>query len=429
MEAVSVPETTRYFTSRPGAAGARYFWQPSKALQQAGWRLHRLPDDRRQAIDRALALNAALDAWRRGEAPIGVPTPATLVEPRTLAAVIRAYKASRFWEAVRPRTRRAYQQNIDFLESWAGDRLVAAITPATVEVLYTSLRVKTPSKAAAVITMLRILLQHAVKMNLVATNAASRAGIKGRPPSGRIWPREAVRLFVAAADEAGWHSVGTAVTLAHWFGQREGDVLALPRTAVTGARLDVRQSKTGARVSIPETPAVRARLDSELARQDKRAADVAAEGATLMPASTLLVCETTGRPWSEHHFRHVFADIRAALAKAHPAIAHADGTEEQTGKLLFMHLRHTAVTELSIAGVTPQQITSITGHSLATVTTILSRYLVVTSELADVAAAKRNAYDAARMLVTFQPERPAPAAAAPRAAPSSRQASAAPARD
>jgi hypothetical protein len=41
------------------------------------------------------------------------------------------------------------------------------------------------------------------------------------------------------------------------------------------------------------------------------------------------------------------------------------------------------VTLLSVAGYTPQQIATITGHSLRTVSQILERYLARTKDLAD----------------------------------------------
>ena len=386
----------RYFVEKPGAAGARFFWQPAAALRVHGWHLVRLPDTRGQALAKAEQLNAELDAWRRGEAAPHAPAPPKLIEPRTLSAVIRTYRASRFFTELRPRTKRGYAQNIAFLEQWAGDMRAAAITPKVVETLYSSMRRATPAKAAAVITMLRILLEAARREGFVTTNAASRAGIKGSAPSGRIWPREAVRLFVATADAMGLHSIGSAVMINHWLGQREGDILALTPAAVAGGRITLTQSKTGAKVSIPDNAAVRARILAELACQDARAQARRDQGATPLPASTLLVCEATGRPWREDHFRHSFAAVRAALAAAHPTIAHADGTMEQSAELLFKNLRHTAVTEMAIAGCTTPQIAGITGHSLAGVNHILSRYLSRTADLADAAAAKRTAYDQAR---------------------------------
>lgn len=55
--------------------------------------------------------------------------------------------------------------------------------------------------------------------------------------------------------------------------------------------------------------------------------------------------------------------------------------------LHFHDLRGTAVTMLSEAGCSPQQIAAITGHSLKTVTVILERYLARTRALADQAIA------------------------------------------
>jgi hypothetical protein len=391
----------RYFVEKRGAAGAIYYWQPNNALTAAGWHLIRLPDDRRQAIAKAETLNAELDAWRTGTAlPTAAGKPSPYVEDGTLAAVIRTYKASRFYTGLRERTKRSYKQNMDFLEKWGGDKRVAAITPETVEKLYVSLYERTPSKAAAVITMLRMLLQAAIRMRLVTMNAASKAGIKGRPHSGSIWPQGAIALFAEMADAEGWHSVGTAVILNNWLGQRQADILQLPRKAVADGRAAVLQSKTGARVSVPASPAITARISAELAHQktleEARTAALAKKGAIALPKdppATLLLCETTGAPWTEHYFRHVFADIRAKLAKAHPTIAHPDGTEVDTTKLVYMHLRHTAVTAMAVSGSTAMQIAGVTGHSLAGVNQILARYLSLTSELADQAIGNRIAYE------------------------------------
>jgi integrase len=58
------------------------------------------------------------------------------------------------------------------------------------------------------------------------------------------------------------------------------------------------------------------------------------------------------------------------------------GTEAPVD-LHFHDLRGTAVTLLSEAGCTPQQVATITGHSLKTVHRILERYLARTRGLAE----------------------------------------------
>jgi hypothetical protein len=61
---------------------------------------------------------------------------------------------------------------------------------------------------------------------------------------------------------------------------------------------------------------------------------------------------------------------------------------DKPARLHFHDLRGTTVTLLSEAGCTPQQIASITGHSLRTVSQILEHYLARTRGLAEEAIAK-----------------------------------------
>jgi len=80
-----------------------------------------------------------------------------------------------------------------------------------------------------------------------------------------------------------------------------------------------------------------------------------------------------GRPWAPNAFRKAWG---AAAAKAGIIGLH------------FHDLRGTAVTRLSEAGCTPQEIARFTGHSLRDVAAILDRYLARTDKLASNALAK-----------------------------------------
>jgi len=373
----------RYFVEKPGKDGSRYFWQPAKALRDLGWPAERLDNDRTKAITRAEELNGQVDAWRQG-ATVQVGSspiiPAGGPKPGTVSDLIRRYRASRFFKDKAPKTKRGYDQNLRIIEDWSGEAPVSAIGEKRVQKLYDSLRAKTPAKANAVITMLRILLGHGVREQMVTTNAAAKPGLVSLPQSGKLWPIDAVSLFVETADRMGWHSIGTAVVINHWIGQREGDILHMARAAYRNGRFDIVQRKTGARVSVPHSPWVQRRVDGELRRQIKR---------KVIGATHLILCETTGQPWKEDHFRHIFADIRAASARVWSTFFLDDDTQVEMVDLQFMHLRHTAVTELAIAGCNTLQIAGITGHTPKSAEQILCRYLVRTSDLAATAIALR----------------------------------------
>src|SRR3546814_11659339 len=78
-------------------------------------------------------------------------------------------------------------------------------------------------------------------------------------------------------------------------------------------------------------PRLVARLDAALERQakakvtrlgERREAEDKAEGEGEAKGKAapppLLVCETTGRAWKEHHFRHVFALVRRCATPGGP---------------------------------------------------------------------------------------------------------------
>jgi len=371
-------DRVRYLVERQGAAGPRYYWQPSAALRASGWRPRRLPNDRQAAVAAALSINGELDATRRPED--SVPAPAGRGRHQypasgTIDALVALYRRSEDFRGLRPSTRRVYAQCLATISDWSGAVPTRGLTRAAVGEFYRDMRA-TPAKAAGTLRVLRLLLAFARRKSLVETNVATDQRLKASARKGRLWSREAVDAFAAAADAMGWHSVGTAVVLDEWIGQREGDVLALRREIYAGGALRLTQAKTGAGVVLPVgmIPRLVARLDAELGRQAV---------VRLGPNATLLVCETTGRPWKADHFRHVFAGVRAEAAKACPDVA----------GLWFMHLRHTAVTRLAEANCELPLIAAVTGHGLATVEAIIDRYLIRTEAMARAAFGKRLAHE------------------------------------
>ncbi len=170
--------------------------------------------------------------------------------------------------------------------------------------------------------------------------------------SEKIWLPEQIEAFMRVAPL----ELQRALIIALHTGQRQGDILRLPWSAYDGTAISLRQGKSarGGRqaplITIPCTRALRRLLD-ELPR-----------------ASPLILTTKTGLSFKKRYF----AELWERATKA----AGIEG-------LHFHDLRGTAVTMLSEAGSNPQQIATITGHSLKTVTVILDRYLARTRALAD----------------------------------------------
>jgi hypothetical protein len=378
----------RHLIQKPGPAGGgpRWYWQPPTALRAAGWRMQRLPDELGAAVARAEQLNREVDAWRAGQPEPGAPPAAVrrgrAAVPGTVEHLVAAYRASRWWTKLRATTQASYGYCLDAIVEWAGDQPVRAITSQAVQAFYDAqLRrvegkgrkrrvIETPARAAAAVRVLRLLLQVGVRLGYVTTNAALRPGISlARAREPVVWTPEQVRHIAAVADALGWRSVATAVLLNEWIGQREADILQLRPWAVEEEALRIRQGKTGRVVVLPVylVPHLVARLRAERERP----------GAEASP-KLLLPHEGTREAWKRHTFAHRFAAIREAASAGLPE--HGLPAMPSCARLLFMELRHTAVTRLHAAGCDALAISRITGHAPDTAKAIIDRHYLGETE-------------------------------------------------
>lgn len=399
----------RHLVVQPGASGDLYYWQAPKALRSVGFKSTRLCHedgtpitDPVNAIAAAEALNAQLDSWRNGTqageietvtaSQAAAPPPQVVPDNGTVDYMIKQYKASRFFTERSKKTREGYTANLKVISEWSGTSPIAEIDAPRINKFYELLRPKTPSKANAMVVMLRILFRFGIVAGLAKSNPARDVPISPVKPTGFIWPRPAVGHLVKTADTMGRWSIGTAIIIQHWIGQREGDLLSLERSRYRDGAFFVNQSKRGARVRVPHSPLVAARVEAELARQASRKV-------VSTKATTLIISEETGRPYTQSNFQHRYADVREAAAKTQPSFKtdyelDIDGQlidTIETDSLLFSWLRHTAVTELAIAGNDAPRIAGVTGQSIQTCQNIIDRYMVPSGEMA--AAAIQNRLD------------------------------------
>lgn len=212
-------------------------------------------------------------------------------------------------------------------------------------------------------------------------------------PEGRVHLIALERFIqiVAAADALGMPSIGDAFYLGLFTGQRQTDRLALADEGLDEGRRRFKQSKTGEILRIREAPALAARLAAAKARTAAIALRLGQRPEAR--AETIIVDEETGRAYNGTTYRHRFAEVRAAAAAGIPGrlepMPDCAGDRDQD-------LRDTCVILLHRSGCTALEICDITGHSYASIQTIIKHYLGRDSTRADAAIDKLAAFVAAQ---------------------------------
>ncbi len=227
--------------------------------------------------------------------------------------------------------------------------------------------------ANGMIAVLRLAYSHAIDRGRgeIKSNPCLKLRLRTPPPRLRCATAAEINALMRAAD-AHEPSIGDAIVIALFTGQRQGDVLALAEDGVSGGRIRLRQRKTGALVSVRATPMLAARLEA-IRERNRLAGRV---------ARTIVYDPRSGEAWNEHTFRHRFSELRAIAAADCASVA----------DLRFQDLRDTAVTWLARAECTIPEIASVTGHSLETINTVLKHYLVLDESTNDSAMEKLRAW-------------------------------------
>lgn len=297
----------------------------------------------------------ALEAARAGRK---APVP---VNASTLSTLIRGYCSSAEWKALKPKTQEDHRLNLKAVEAKFGDTPLRLLTDRRMrgKVLEwrDELAEKAPRAADLKVDIFARVLSWALDRGLIAENPLT--GIKAVHKSNRaerIWLPEHVTAFLAKAKP----ELQIALLLALHTGQRQADIRAMRWDQYDGEAISLTQGKGDAKVWVPCTRALKAALSAAPRRGDT------------------IVTDRAGNLWEKR-----------AFARAWEVAYRAAGLPESDDeKLNFHDLRGTAVTMLSEAGATVQEVATITGHTLESVNRILERYLARTRSLASSAIAK-----------------------------------------
>jgi hypothetical protein len=267
----------------------------------------------------------------------------------------------------------------------------SSIQPPEMRALFNYLKdVRGHHMALAAIAALSAAISWGAESSKWRLGANPRINMKFERPAGRVVmiDLEEFNALVAAADALDRASIGDAIYLGLFTGQRQTDRLALKDDGLRDGRRHFRQNKTSALVAIKETPQLAARLAQARIRV---AALKIKLGLRDMP-QTIVVDESTGRPYNEHTYRHLFAEIRGVAIKGSnqfalppcPTLAFINDRGEPDLKH-DQDLRDTCVMLLDRAGNDLMSICDVTGHSYQSAQLIMKHYRARNAARADAA--------------------------------------------
>lgn len=365
----------RYLVVKPQKGHPIFYWQPNKALREAGFLPRRIAERTNDIVDavrEAEDLNAQLDAWRSGAEKVAAP-------PGSLPWLIRLYRADHRYTDLRDRTRGDYESYLRRIEAWsdrAGHPPITTISRKDVKAFSKSMAA-TPVGAKAAIGVLRTLFAFAIDEGELATNPAINMRMKGHTPRHQVWRPEQIAALIDHAVVKGRPSIGLAVALAHNTGQREADVLHMAWSQFDGAKITLKQRKTGVLLDVPCTQ----QLLGVLATTPRTGTLMVIKEASLVEVS--IGGNVGTRVWPARAYE------RVGFTKEFRKMAKGAGIPDD---LQFRDLRRTAVVTLAEAGCSVPEIAAISGHSIQATTRIMEVYCPRNSTMAGHAITKLEDY-------------------------------------
>ena len=329
--------TVPYVVARRNRDGTcRYYWRPSADLTRLGFTVARLCADQTflsdamipgPVVEASRPFTAHARAVLAGEMPApakdthgtGKRAQRASIVPGSLAAMFSAYRRDEAYTRKSATTRRSYDFNMARLEAWAGDRIPMAITTPDCLHFYRALRDGRGKRTASLtMSVLRLTMRWGRRKGFPNNDPAASLDMEGTGGDGRLWSDAAITAAVAFFDSEMRFSLGTAITLNGWLGQREGDLIGLRRSQYRNGTIVLTPNKTrgttAKKVYLPvgDVPHLARRLGDELDRLDQR------DGADTLERldGTIIVNEETGRPYTGNNFRNHMARMRRVLGAA-----------------------------------------------------------------------------------------------------------------
>ncbi len=306
-------------------------------------------------INEAYGTPEFVEAFNRAvNAPVAVRTD-------TIRSLCDAFLDSSDFAALADLTKTDYRRHIRIIDNAFGDFPIAALTDPRTRGEFLTWRdrraLKSKRQADYSFAVLARVLSWSVDRGLALLNPCKAGGVTYRAQrNAAVWTDADEAAFYAKAPA----HLHLALRLALWTGQRQGDLLKLTWSQYDGAFIRLTQGKSirrgdtsaATRMLIPVGEPLREALDAARAALDVLPKDE-------RPSANTILVTSRGTAWTRDGFK---TSWRKACADA--------GIADVT----FHDLRGTVVTRLGIAGGTPPEIATLTGHSLRDVNAILDRH-------------------------------------------------------
>lgn len=248
-------------------------------------------------------------------------------KPGTFNALIAAYYGSPEFKGLRSSTQTTYRGIIERFRAKHGDKRVATVERKHIKAIIGAMH-ETPAAANNLLDRLKALMTLAIDIGMRKDDPTIRMRGYGNKGDGfHTWTEDEIAKFEAR------HEIGTkprlALALMLYTGQRRSDAVTMGWQHVAGNKINVRQQKTDARLTVPMHPTLQAVMN-----------------ATPRANMTFLVT-AYGKPFTPAGFGNWFRE-RCNEAGLPHCSAHG--------------LRKAAARRMAEAGCTNQQIKAITGH-------------------------------------------------------------------
>lgn len=342
----------------------RYYFAPSKAMREAGFRNAPLGTDLAAARQYVAEQNDRYE--RERQAPLQEPQERN----GNFFWLVHRFEQDPTWYGMRaPRTREEMDYAFRLINQTFGKHAVRKVERRHCRAFYNNLRDDgSVHKARKVMKWFHRLLEYAIEIGVRDDNPADK--LRMETPRGRnqVWAPDEVQGTIRMAQTGGKASSGNiipprrSIALATVLGydscQREQDILVLQWPQYDGAGLTVTQKKTGKTVYCPLSEQAIAMLN-----------------ATPKTSTYIIVSEETKQPYTDRNtFSRLFRKF-ARRAGVRPG-------------LTFQDFRRTGMTEMGNSGSTEAEIVAISGHEPGS--RVIKTYVVPGREAALRGAAKRN---------------------------------------